>query len=401
MAMKRYAILILVAAAACSPNYQTGKTQCSTSKQCPGGFTCVDDGTSATHYCFETKSIGCAAGNGFYCSQSKTCWPTPGVCSTVTTCPAGTKRAGANLICGSAGYHADCGGDACVANGVVADASPIGGAGGAIGADGPTAKGGTGGTTLIIGPDGAAGTGGSKDAALDGIGGIVGTGGIRDAAAEGIGGIVGTGGIRDAAAEGIGGIVGTGGIRDAAAEGLPGTGGLYLTGGGTGRGGATGTGGIYLTGGATGRGGVSGTGGTTIGSTLCTGTPVTCDYNSYQSDCNNQYGCVWDSSTDTCSGTASSCSAYSSGSLCAYNGCSWGGTLTCSPTTMTAYCSNLITSSTTACTLCDYTSCCGQLVACLNDITCYDTGTSPLYRVWLDCFVGCCASTCSGTTTTP
>ena len=31
--MKRYAFLILIAAAGCSPSYKSGKTQCSTDKQ--------------------------------------------------------------------------------------------------------------------------------------------------------------------------------------------------------------------------------------------------------------------------------------------------------------------------------------------------------------------------------
>jgi hypothetical protein len=341
--MKRYALLLLIAAAGCSPKYTSGKTQCSSSKQCPSGYSCKDDGTSATHYCFENKVLGCPSNSGFYCSQSQTCWVSPGACSTVTFC--GTAKHPGNVICASATYHADCSGDQCLPNSAVTDAGS--GLGGVIGAGGITGKGGAGGVTVI---------------------GYGGTGGIRDAGPDLLGG---TGGIRDAGPDRIGGMTGAGG--------------LYLTGGITGRGGVSGTGGI------TGRGGA---GGTTTVSTLCSGTPFSCSVNTVQSDCTYETGCAWSSSTSTCSGTPAACNTYASGTWCIYNGCTWAGPLTCNATTMTSYCSSLIDSSTTACTLCNYSSCCGQMTACMNDSTCWETDSGPLYQAWMDCFVGCCATTC-------
>lgn len=224
--MKRYGFLILIAAAGCSPQYTSGKTQCSTEKQCPSGYSCKDDGTSATHYCFENKTLGCSATSGFYCLQSDTCWTKPGACSTYTTCPAGSKHPG-DAICDSASFHVDCNADQCVANSIVADASAgTGGRDAGLGTGGATGKGGADGTTVtIIGHGSTSGTGG-----------LLGTGGIKDASPDGIGGVTGTGGIRDAGTDGPGAIVGTGGRT--------------LTGGATGRGGATGAGGTIGTGGA-------------------------------------------------------------------------------------------------------------------------------------------------------
>ena len=235
--MKRYGSLILIAAAGCSPQYTSGKTQCSTEKQCPGGYSCKDDGTSATHYCFEN--------------------------------------------------------------------------------------------------------------------GVTGTGGIRDAGHDGPGVIVGTGG-------------------------------RTLTGGATGRGGATGAGGII------------GTGGATTGSTLCSGTPYSCSLQTFAGDCATENGCKWDGST--CSGTPSSCNTYSTSTWCLYNGCTWYGTLTCNATATTPTCTNLLVPTTDAgvdtCTVCDYTSCCGQYTACKNDSTCWTNGTGPLWNAWVDCYENCCATTC-------
>jgi hypothetical protein len=366
--MKRYALLVLIAAAGCSPSYTSGKTQCSSSKQCPSGYSCKDDGTSATHYCFDNKTLGCPSGSGFYCAQSQTCWVSPGACSTVTFC--GTAKHPGNVICASSNYHADCNGDQCLPNGAVPDAGS--GLGGIIGAGGTTGKGGAGGVT-VIGTGGVTGKGGAGGVTVIGTGGVtaipIGSGGAT-VIPIGSGGTLGTGGIRDAGPDGIGGIIGTGG--------------LYLAGGITGRGGAIGSGGII------------GTGGTTTGSSLCSGTPFACSINVYQSDCTYETGCVWDASSSTCSGTPAACSTYSSGTWCVYNGCDWAGALTCNATTMTSYCSSLIDSSTPTCTLCDYAECCGQITDCINDDTCWNNESGPLYQAWMDCFVGCCATICNG-----
>ena len=344
--MKRYGMLILIAVAGCSPKYEDGKTQCSTSKECPSGYTCKDDGTSAAHYCFDGKTLGCPPAANFYCSQSNTCWAKPGVCSTVALCNT-TKHPG-SVICASANYHPDCNGDVCLPNGAVPDS----------GAGGVTGKGGSTGT-IIVGVGGFVGTGGA-----------IGTGGIRDAGPDGLAGAIGTGGTRDA---GVGGAIGTGGIRDAGA------------------GGAFGTGGITVIGGASGKGGAIGTGGGS-GSTLCSGTPYSCSSQTYASDCTSDNGCVWSTSTLTCSGTPLPCSSYSNGTYCIYNGCSWAGALVCNPTTLTTYCSGLFTASSTACTICEDSSCCGQLTNCVNDTNCSTNYAGPYWNAYLDCVIGCCGS---------
>ena len=43
--------------AGCEPNYTSGKTQCSDKKECPSGFTCLDDGTASIHYCVDDKLL--------------------------------------------------------------------------------------------------------------------------------------------------------------------------------------------------------------------------------------------------------------------------------------------------------------------------------------------------------
>jgi hypothetical protein len=359
--MKRYGFLILIAVAACSPKYESGKTQCSTSKECPSGFSCKDDGTSAVHYCFDNKTVrpqGCPATAGFYCSQSDTCWAKPGVCSTVALC--NTAKHPGNVICATANYHPDCNGDTCLPNGVVTGAGGALGFGGAVGFGGITGKGGT-------------------------IGTVIGIGG-----ALGVGGMIGTGGIRDASPDGPGGITGAGGLKDACVGGVIGAGGAIVIG----LGGAIGRGGALGTGGATGKGGAIGAGGGT-GTTLCSGTPYTCSGSTTSSECASDTGCIWNATTSTCSGTPTPCAAYTSSTYCIYNGCHWSGTLTCSPTAMSTACSTLAaTSSSSACDVCVYTSCCGQLTNCSNDTTCTTYGTGPLFDAEIACLANCCASTC-------
>jgi hypothetical protein len=372
--MKRLGLLILIVAAGCSPHYTNGKTQCSSDKQCPSGYSCSDDGTSATHYCFDNKSLGCPSNAGFYCSQSKTCWAKPGACATVTYC--GTTKNPGNVICNSLGYHPDCNSATCVANGVTPDS----GTGGVLGTGGSTTvvtgTGGSGGTTVVGGTSGTVtAKGGSGGTIVVGSGGVTGTGGLSDG---GLGGnkdvgapdlppdlIVGTGGVRDAAPDGTGGIIGTGGVRT--------DGGL---------GGVIGTGGTISTGG-------------TSGASLCSGgPPLDCSTSTNIGECKSANGCVWNEATYTCQGTPSSCSTYTSGTWCIYNGCTWSGSLTCNATTMTTTCAGYITSSSTSCTVCDVTMCCGQLTNCMNDTNCWDYSTGPLFQAWMDCLVGCCYSSC-------
>lgn len=313
--MQRYGLTLLasIVVVGCSPKYESGKTECSTGKLCPSGFSCKDDGTSGTHYCFENEVLGCPSDSGFYCAQSKTCWPKPVVC----------------------------------------------------GPNGPL-------------PDASSGAGGRDG----GAGGVRGTGG-----ATGFGGYYLSGGATGRG--GSGGLLGTGG--------LIGTGGHYLSGGVTGRGGSgglTGSGGYYVSGGVTGRGGTTGSGGTTIVSVYCSGTPYPCSYQEYEGDCLTENGCVWNPSTYMCTGAASACSTYTTSTWCLYNGCDWAGPMSCKSTPATSYCLDEITSDSTYCDICIYSSCCGQTTDCMNDYDCYYNSKGPSWNAWVDCAINCCGSVC-------
>jgi len=159
-------LIILAGLAGCQPDYSGGKTQCSDKKECPSGYSCSDDGTASLHYCVDNKKLSCPSVSAFYCSQSDTCWPKPGVCTTVTFC--GTAKNPGSVICATAGYVPDCNGTNCT-----------------IGA--------------------SVGTGGSKDAGV-GAGGVLGTGGAGGSKTT----LVGAGGI-----VGAGGSAGAGVLRDA------------------------------------------------------------------------------------------------------------------------------------------------------------------------------------------
>jgi len=392
--MKRYGLLILIAVAACSPQYKSGKTQCSNNKECPSGYSCKDDGTNATHYCFENKILGCSAAAAFYCSQSNTCWPKPGVCSTVTYC--GTAKNPDSVICATANYHPDCNGTTCLPNSGT-------GAGGAMGTGGATAKGGAGGT--IVGVGGALGTGGGMPDS-----GMGGTGGIKDAGPDGII-VIGGGG-----ATGKGGAIGTGGII------------VIGSGGATGRGGSGGTTSTLCSGTAfdcsynTSSSMCAAENGCTWINSTCSGTPDACSTNSSSSLCVAEGGCIWNSSTASCSGTPtacsiyststvcvaqsgctwgwcsgtpSACSTYSTSTYCLYNGCSWAGALTCSATTMTSTCSGWIATDSTSCEVCQYSSCCGQLTNCLSDTNCSNNESGTLWNTFLDCWMNCCGTACN------
>ena len=188
--MKRYGLLILIAVAGCSPQFDSGKTQCSDNKECPSGYSCKDDGTSALHYCFDNKAVGCPAGSGFYCSQSNTCWSKPGACSTVAYC--GTTKYPGSAICATSKYHVDCNAGACQPN----SATGAGGSGGATGKGGAIGTGGYVGSGGVTGKGGAIGTGGYVGSGgVTGRGGVTGTGGgFGSGGATGKGGVTGTGG---------------------------------------------------------------------------------------------------------------------------------------------------------------------------------------------------------------
>jgi hypothetical protein len=192
--MKRYAWLILIAAFGCTPQYESGKTQCSDAKECPSGYSCSDDGTSGIHYCVDNETVKCPDTSTFYCSQSKTCWAKPAACATAVKCDSTTKHPGW-LICVSLGYHPDCNGDSCIPNGAVPDAgSSKGGSGGSGGVGGRGGSSGTGGA--LIGRGGSSGTGGRiVTGGVTVRGGTYGSGGsYRTGGTTGRGGSLGTGG---------------------------------------------------------------------------------------------------------------------------------------------------------------------------------------------------------------
>jgi hypothetical protein len=365
--MKRHGWLILLAFAACTPQYQSGKTQCSDKRECPGGYSCSDDGTNAVHYCVENKKLGCADTTTFYCSQSSTCWAKPGACGTVTYC--GTTKHPGSVICASPNYHPDCNGDVCLPNGALPDGGTV------------TGKGGAGGSIVVGvgGRLGSGGTAGNRDA------------GVPDARAGG--GVVG-----------VGGIIGYGGAP-LARGGTPGMGASYGTGGATGRGGTVGYGGAPPIRGGTvgyggtirtgGSGGITGRGGSsgTVGPGLCSGAPTACTLRTEQWECQYTLGCVWNVSTETCSGTPSACGTNTASTTCILNGCTWSGALTCNKTPVTDICTSMAPS--TPCETCFIGSCCGQLVACMNDTTCLNTSSGPLWNAYLDCAANCCYGSCT------
>ena len=330
--MRRFGLLMLMVAVSCSPQYKDGETECSDEKECPEGYSCSDDGTSGTHYCRDNEEVGCPSGSGFYCSQSKTCWAKPGACSTVTYC--GTAKYPGSVICPSVGYHPDCNTGGCLPNGSMPDTGTVVG------------KGGSGGSTF-------------------GVGGVTGRGG-----SGGSGGVVSS-----VIITGRGGSGGSGGVVSS----------VMITGRG-------GSGGVLSSGVVTGRGGTSGSGGSTVGSSICGGTPYTCSSQLYQEDCEMEGGCVWNTSSAYCSGTPFSCNRYTSPSLCLYAGCDLLVAPVCDRTPTTSYCSGMSTGD--ICDDCVYTSCCGQLTACINDATCLSDMTGPLWIAYMDCSLGCCGSTC-------
>jgi len=349
--MKRQAlsIVVVLAAAACSPNFESGKTQCSDKRECPSGFSCSDNGVSSVLYCYENKKLGCSSDTKFHCAQSGTCWAEPGACSTVVNC--GTAASPDHKMCELSSYRPDCGSDRCIA--LTAGDGGLGGA---------TGLGGVGGRTVPPGFGGA-----------PGVGGTLGSG-IRDGGSD-----LGAGGV--------------GGTRDAGLEvGVPGTGGFIIA-GTTGRGGAFGTGGVIGRGGVSGSGGLFATGGGT-GTGLCSGTPVACEIQSRESNCQTESGCVWNPSTLSCSGTPWPCSTYTTSTWCGFNGCTWSGPLVCTPTPVTSYCSGLAQPGENACFLCLLNACCGPFTACTNDTTCASEGTGPLWNSYVDCVMSCCAGTC-------
>jgi hypothetical protein len=196
--MKRFALAYAVALLlSCSPDYQSGSTECSIDGKCPSGFVCggassagaldicysKDEAKScdSTHvyYCPASQScwaekvacstvVGCANGavsacptdgevsdclpsgkctpggaggpdkcpsGDYYCPGSDTCWTSAVACSTIMNC--GTSSAHDFQACKNAGFHPDCAGTTCISN----SSGSGGGSGGATGGSCPASSG--------------------------------------------------------------------------------------------------------------------------------------------------------------------------------------------------------------------------------------------------------------------
>ena len=144
--MRRFARTCAVALLlGCSPNYQSGTTECSADGKCPAGFVCGGASTSGSaDVCYSQTEAACGTGDVYYCpgsvSVSSTCWSSPVACSTVIDCGGGNASA-----CATEGYVADCSSsDKCTA--------PGGGGSGGIGGSGSGGSGGgTGGGACGLG----------------------------------------------------------------------------------------------------------------------------------------------------------------------------------------------------------------------------------------------------------
>src|ERR1035437_617498 len=69
----------------CSPAYESGKTRCSQTGECPSGFICSDNGSGSPDTCLTRPSF-CPDKDSFYCLSSSTCWTSAVACSTVFNC---------------------------------------------------------------------------------------------------------------------------------------------------------------------------------------------------------------------------------------------------------------------------------------------------------------------------
>ncbi len=103
--MKRIALAYAVAGLlSCSPTYQSGSTECSTTGECPTGFICGGASSSgAADVCYSQIEAACGTGDVYYCPGTGTCWSSQVACSTVIDCGNGNASA-----CVTEGYIADC-----------------------------------------------------------------------------------------------------------------------------------------------------------------------------------------------------------------------------------------------------------------------------------------------------
>ena len=109
--MKRFALAYAVGLLlSCSPNYQSGNTECSLDGKCPNGFVCGGASTTgALDVCYSKEEAAvaavCDATHIYYCPASQSCWAEKIACDTVVDCGNGHAAA-----CADEGYVPDCSG---------------------------------------------------------------------------------------------------------------------------------------------------------------------------------------------------------------------------------------------------------------------------------------------------
>jgi len=132
--MRGFLLVMLFACwLSCSPTYESGKTRCSETGECPSGFICSDNGSGSPDTCLTRPSF-CPDQDSFYCPSSSTCWTKAVACSTVLNC--GTSASPDYLACANTGYYPDCNGTTCLPNSSRTDGGTGGaGAGGSTGTD--------------------------------------------------------------------------------------------------------------------------------------------------------------------------------------------------------------------------------------------------------------------------
>jgi hypothetical protein len=105
--MRRLVLASTLALFSCSPDYQSGSTECSIDGTCPSGFVCGGASTAgALDICY-SKEVAkeCIASYVYYCPASSTCWPAKVACDSVINCGNGQWNA-----CDTEGQLADCSG---------------------------------------------------------------------------------------------------------------------------------------------------------------------------------------------------------------------------------------------------------------------------------------------------
>ena len=103
--MKRCALGCAVALLiGCSPDYQSGSTECNADGKCPGGYMCGGASTAgAPDVCYSQSKAQCDTSDFYYCPASESCWPGKVACDTFVDCGNGKASA-----CVTEGYVANC-----------------------------------------------------------------------------------------------------------------------------------------------------------------------------------------------------------------------------------------------------------------------------------------------------